>query len=79
MRRERARNDFYSPTLPANFSPASHGFFFNGIQQSKSDFNNNNERLMIHSLRGLRVAFLFFFSRALVEKERLNSLEVGLE
>ena len=35
---------------------------------------------MIHSLRGLRVAFLFFFfSRALVEKERLNSLEVGLE
>ena len=34
---------------------------------------------MIHSLRGLRVVFLFFFFRALVEKERLNSLEVGLE
>lgn len=27
VRRERARNHFYSPTLPANFSPASHGFF----------------------------------------------------
>ena len=33
---------------------------------------------MIHSLRGLRVVFLFFFW-ALDEKERLNSLEVGLE
>ena len=33
---------------------------------------------MIHSLCGLRVVFFFFF-RALDEKERLNSLEVGLE